>query len=75
MLYVKDNKVYIKVAETYREVSITKKDKEYNVEAKKNVKPIEQNANNHFTEVNLEEAYDIVKPSKKVFEHKSNSIL
>lgn len=59
MLYVCKNKVYLRVSNKYKEVNITKKDKD-NYFVKANEKSFEQSELGPLTEISLAKAYDLL---------------
>lgn len=79
MLYKNNGKIYIKVSNKYKEVSVLKEgNNNYNVKAKANVEPIEIYGSKGFEEITLQNAYEILnKPSNKTdnIKFKSRKIL
>ena len=59
MLYISNGKVYIRVSNRYKEVSITKKgNNDYTVKANREMQPLEESQLKDLTEISLEKAYD-----------------
>lgn len=59
MLYISNGKIYLKVSNRYREVSITRKgDNDYTVKADRKQNPLEESQLKDLTEISLEKAYD-----------------
>ena len=61
MLYISNGKIYLKVSNRYREVSITKKgNNDYTVKANREMQPLEESQLKDLTEISLEKAYDVL---------------
>ena len=61
MLYISNGKVYIRVSNRYKEVSITKKgNNDYTVKANREMQPLEESQLKDLTEISLEKAYDVL---------------
>lgn len=59
MLYISNGKVYLRVSNRYKEVSITKKgNNNYTVKANREMQPLEESQLKDLTEISLEKAYD-----------------
>lgn len=59
MLYISNGKVYLRVSNRYKEVSITKKgNNDYTVKANREMQPLEESQLKDLTEISLEKAYD-----------------
>lgn len=65
MLYYIDGKFYILANNKYREVTVTKHGKEYNVEVVPNSKKIEYVHNESRPQVSVEEAYNKINANSK----------
>lgn len=61
MLYISNGKVYLRVSNRYKEVSITKKgNNDYTVKANREMQPLEESQLKDLTEISLEKAYDVL---------------
>lgn len=61
MLYISNGKIYLKVSNRYREISITKKgDNDYTVKADRKQNPLEESQLKGLTEISLQKAYDVL---------------
>lgn len=61
MLYISNGKIYLKVSNRYREVSITRKgDNDYTVKADRKQNPLEESQLKGLTEISLQKAYDVL---------------
>lgn len=61
MLYIFNGKIYLKVSNRYREVSITRKgDNDYTVKADRKQNPLEESQLKGLTEISLQKAYDVL---------------
>lgn len=59
MLYISNGKVYLRVSNRYKEVSIIKKgNNDYTVKANREMQPLEESQLKDLTEISLEKAYD-----------------
>ncbi len=61
MLYISNGKIYLKVSNRYREISITRKgDNDYTVKADRKQNPLEESQLKGLTEISLQKAYDVL---------------
>lgn len=65
MLYCIEGKIYLLVNNKYKEVTISKKANEYNVDVLNNGKVVEKTSMQHYPQVSIEYAYKISKSKSK----------